>query len=77
MGLTQEIEILIHIHFYATECDFLRLVIQVQEWQVGESKMTLNISQVANKIGVNINSKILTGSQIWESRSYSLLSSIS
>ena len=40
-GPNQEIEILFHIYFPITECDFLRLVIQVQEWQVWESKLTL------------------------------------
>ena len=30
-GLNQEIEILFHIYFPTTECDFLGLVIQVQE----------------------------------------------
>ena len=37
----QEVETLVHINFPTMENDFLRLVIQVQEWQVWESKLTL------------------------------------
>ena len=40
-GPKKEIETQVHIHFPTTECDFLRLVIQVQEWQVWELKLTL------------------------------------
>ena len=37
----QEVETLVYIHFLIIECDFARLVIQVQEWQVWNSKLTL------------------------------------
>ena len=37
VGLNQEVETQVHIYFPTTECDFLRLVIQVQEWQASSS----------------------------------------
>ena len=41
VGPNQEVETQLQIHFPMMECDFLRLVIQVQEWQVWELKLTL------------------------------------
>ena len=41
MGPNQEVETLVHIHFLTMECDFEKLVIQVQEWQVWKSNLTL------------------------------------
>ena len=40
-GPYQEIKTQVHIHFPTTESDFWRLVIQVQEWQAWEPKLTL------------------------------------
>ena len=34
VGPNQEVKTQVYIHFPTTECDFLRLVIQVQGWQV-------------------------------------------
>ena len=41
VGPNQEVETQVHIHFSTMEYDFLRLVIQGQEWQVWELKLTL------------------------------------
>ena len=41
VGPNQEVETQVYIYFPTMECDFLRLVIQVLEWQVWESKLTL------------------------------------
>ena len=41
VGPNQKVETQLHIYFLIIECDFLRLVIQVQEWKEWESKLTL------------------------------------
>ena len=52
----QEFEILFHIYFPTMECDYLRLVIQVQEWQVWKSRLTLKycLNQVAKQEAILI-----------------------